>query len=156
MKTIIVVLTGALLLTQMRAQTNAVMFPQLLSTNNSVLMTNAEFRTCYGNQILFKNESSYQHFSGRDLSTNVLAELHVTVSSLEEDQIKIDAAKQKFNANAAKISADERRKQAWIQNEKDHPLSMYGGDYSKENPTRKGWDGRNYHDNQSSGNFIGN
>jgi hypothetical protein len=36
------------------AQTNIIIFPQLLSPTNTVLMTNAEFRTFSGNKIFRK------------------------------------------------------------------------------------------------------
>jgi len=74
------------------AQTNAIIFPQLLSPTNSVLMTNAEFRCYFGNKIFFRNDAGYQSFHPADLNTNVLATLGTTSAKLEVQQKALDDA----------------------------------------------------------------
>jgi hypothetical protein len=57
------------------ADNGAVIFPALLSTNNTVLMTNAEFRSTMGSVLLFKNDDGYRKFSFEQLSPDVLHRL---------------------------------------------------------------------------------
>jgi hypothetical protein len=148
------------------AQTNGIIFPQLLSPTNSVLMTNAEFRCFSGNRIIFKNDDGYQTFHAPDLNTNVLATLHITAHQLDRNQKALDAQSRQYKEQAASLQAAEAKKQY----DKDHPKSIYTGlnsdgsgqpdiglmNYNATNSSRKGWDGKHYHDNQSGGNFIGN
>ena len=82
------------------AQTKSIIFPQLLSPTNSVLMTNAEFRCYSGSNIFFRNGNGYHLFHAADLNTNVLSALHITVAQLEAQQQKLDAAKQQYKAQA--------------------------------------------------------
>jgi peroxiredoxin len=82
-------------------QTNSIIFPQLLSPTDSVLMTNAEFRCFSGNKIFFRNESSYQSFHATDLNTNVLVALHITAAQLETRQKNLDAANQRYREQVA-------------------------------------------------------
>lgn len=77
------------------AQTNSIIFPQLLSPTNSVLMTNAEFRCYSGAKIFFMNDAGYKAFYAADLNTNVLAALHISPAQLAAQQKKLDDAKQR-------------------------------------------------------------
>jgi peroxiredoxin len=80
---------------------DGLVFPQLLSPTNSVLMTNAEFRCYAGGKIFFKNDSGYQSFQAGDLNPGVLAALHTTAALLDAQQQKLDAANQRSQALAA-------------------------------------------------------
>jgi hypothetical protein len=84
------------------AQTNGIIFPQLLSSTNTVLMTNAEFRSYSGSRIIFKNDEGYQSFRAPDLNTNVLNALHITAAQLDLKQQALDAARQKYKDQAYK------------------------------------------------------
>ena len=151
------------------AQTNSIIFPQLLSPTNSILMTNAEFRCFSGNRIVFKNDNGYQTFHAPDLNTNVLAALHITAAQLDLNQKHLEAENQHYKNQVATAQAAQAV-EAKRQYEKDHPKSIYTGlnpdgsgqpdfglmNYTATNGSRKGWDGKHYHDNQSGGNFIGN
>lgn len=86
---------------QPSAQANGIVFPQLLSPTDSVLMTNAEFRLFSGDKIFFKNDSGYQSFHAADLNTNVLAALHATAAQLEMQQKNLAAANQRYKEQAA-------------------------------------------------------
>ncbi|HUE37223.1 MAG TPA: hypothetical protein VMO20_07515 [Candidatus Acidoferrum sp.] len=74
-----------------KAQTNSIVFPQLLSATNSVLMTNAEFRCVSGNRLFFKNDAGYQFFYATNLNASVFGTLHLNVTNLEIAQEKIIA-----------------------------------------------------------------
>jgi hypothetical protein len=65
------------------AQTNSIIFSQLLSSTNTVLMTNAEFRTISGAKIYFKNDAGYRMFYPGQLNSNALAVLHTSIAQLE-------------------------------------------------------------------------
>jgi peroxiredoxin len=82
-------------------QTDSVVFPQLLSPTDSVLMTNAEFRCFSGNKIFFRNDHGYKSFHAADLNANILATLHITAAQLEVLQKNLDAANQRYKAAAA-------------------------------------------------------
>ena len=100
------------------AQTNGIIFPQLLSSTNTVLMTNAEFRSYSGSRIIFKNDEGYQSFHAPDLNTNVLNALHITAAQLDLKQQALDAASQKYKDQVYKAQvADEaeRERQLAIQ-----------------------------------------
>jgi hypothetical protein len=100
------------------AQTNSIIFPQLLSPTNSVLMTNAEFHSIIGNRIFFGSGSDIRSFHAGDLNTNVLAALHVTPEQLAEKQLAMDAAEQKRKAQlAARQAEQERQRQLAIQDQ---------------------------------------
>jgi peroxiredoxin len=86
---------------QPSAQTNSIIFPQLLSPTDSVLMTNAEFRLFSGNKIFFKNDNGYQSFHAADLNPDVMAVLHTTAAQLEAQQKNLDAANERYREQAA-------------------------------------------------------
>jgi len=77
------------------AQTNSIIFPQLLSPTNSVLMTNAEFRMISVPKIYFKNDAGYRSFYPGELNSNVLTALHTSIEQIAAQQQKIidDAAR---------------------------------------------------------------
>src|ERR1700733_13787817 len=83
------------------AQTDSIMFPQLLSPTDSVLMTNVVFRYFAGNKIFFSNDTGCQSFHAADLNPNVLAALHITAAQLEAQQKNLDAANQRYKYAAA-------------------------------------------------------
>jgi alkyl hydroperoxide reductase subunit AhpC len=83
------------------AQTNDVVFPQLLSPTGAILMTNAQFRTVAGSKIIFRNDNGYQTYHTADLNTDVLATLHVTAAQLDARQKTVDAANQRYREQAA-------------------------------------------------------
>lgn len=122
------------------AQTN-IIFPQLISSTNTVLMTNAEFRCFGGDKIFFLNENGYQSFYAADLSTNVLSALHVTAAQLAARKKAQDEYDANYQSKVAAARADEARKQY----AKDHPVS---GIYHDSSSTV-------YDPNQQGGNFMG-
>ena len=75
------------------AQTNQVVFPQLLSCSNNVLMTNAEFRVSVGSKLFFQSGDDERGFEADALDTNVLATLGLSAEALKEAQAKMDAQK---------------------------------------------------------------
>lgn len=83
------------------ALATGLVFPQLVSPADSVLMTNAEFRCVSGDKIFFKSGNEYQSFHATDLNTNILAALHVTTAQLEAQQKSLDAANQRYNVQVA-------------------------------------------------------
>jgi len=91
------------------AQTNAIIFPQLLSPSGTVLMTNAEFRVIYGNKIWFLNDVGYKSFNADDLNTNVLNALGTSADELDSKKAAADAAHQKYLTSAAIIQAEQER-----------------------------------------------
>jgi peroxiredoxin len=82
-------------------QTNDVMFAQLLSPTDSVLMTNAEFRCFSGDKIFFRSDNGYQSFHAADLNPNVLAALHITAEQLEARQKNLDASNQRYKEESS-------------------------------------------------------
>jgi peroxiredoxin len=86
---------------QPAAQTASIVFPQLLSPADAILMTNASFRYFAGNKIFFSNESECQWFHAADLNSEVLTALHITTAQLEAQQKNLDTASQRYQAAAA-------------------------------------------------------
>lgn len=98
------------------AQTNSIIFPQLISITNSVLMTNAELRTIVGNKLFFRNGDEYRSFHAADLNTNVFVALNVTLEQLNTKQQALDAAEQKRKDELAAQQAEQaRQKQLQMQ-----------------------------------------
>jgi len=124
-------------------------------------MTNAEFRVISGNKIFFRNDAGYKTFHATDLDTNVLAVLHVTATGLDAKQAAMDrvyktAAIQNTIAQqkAALAQAQQQHQQQLQADEAQQThidLLEYGATHG-----RTGWDGKQFNDNQSQGNFIGN
>lgn len=82
--------------------TNVIVFEQLLSSSNTVLMTNAEFRCTSGDRIFFRNDAGYQDFHAADLNSNVLGKLHLTTDQLDLQQVRLDDQKYRTaNGSAA-------------------------------------------------------
>lgn len=116
MKAKLILLAGLFYGLVASAQTNTIIFAQLLSPTNSVLMTNAEFRCFSGNHIIFKNDSGYQVFRAPDLSTNVLVALHISAAKLDSQQQAMTLANQRYKEQVAAAAAEqERQKQLAIQ-----------------------------------------
>lgn len=86
---------------QPSAQTDGILFPQLLSPANSVLMTNSTFRSLSGDKIIFRNDNGYRTFHAGDLNPNVLAALHITTAQLEARQKSLNDANQRYREQAA-------------------------------------------------------
>lgn len=111
MKTKLVLIAAVFTALVSPAQTNSIIFQQLLSPTNSVLMTNAEFRVISGNKIFFKNDNAYQAFHAADLNTNVLAALHITADQLESQQKALNAANQRYKEQADAWQVEQARQQ---------------------------------------------
>ena len=107
MKTLLVLLIGCASVIILDAQTNSIVFPQLLSATNSVLMTNAEFRAVSGSKLIFKANDSYQSFEARLLNEDVLKRLGITVSQLESNK----AAALRTNLKASLQTQETTKKQ---------------------------------------------
>src|ERR1035437_6379718 len=110
MKTKLVLIAAMFAALISAAQTNSIIFPQLLSPTNSVLMTNAEFRVISGKKIFFLNEAGYKSFTAADLNTNVLAALGTSAAKLDSQQAARDAANKKYLVwQAADLAAQKVR-----------------------------------------------
>jgi hypothetical protein len=125
------------------AQTNTFLFPVLLSSTNSVLMTNAEFRSTFGNKVIFKSDDSLKGFAGPSLHSNVLQRLGLTLEQLETAQVALDAKNKRLTqqemeqqkqqailrssqlaAGAQKAEADAAAKQKEVEEyQKSHPAT---------------------------------
>lgn len=104
------------------AQTNAthravpVIFMQLLSAANSVLMTNAEFNTTVGNKLYFSNGGTCRAFRATNLNADVLATLHIAPEQLDAQQRTMDAAAQdRKDIAAAQLAEQVRQRNLAIQ-----------------------------------------
>ncbi len=161
MKLTIILIAALFFAISSSAQTNKIVFEKLLSPTNSVLMTNAEFRLISGDTIIFLNDVGYQKFHASDLNTNVLAALHVTAGGLELAQKELDLKNANYRVWYAKQVAAH---QAALAEQKSQKLSAEQAArqmqiewlHYQANHGRTGWDGHQFNDNQSIGNFIGN
>lgn len=95
----------------LQAQTNAVVFPRLLSCSNIVLMTDAEFRCTVGSKVFFQSGDDERGFEAETLDTNVLAKLGLSVDTLKEAQAKMDAQKHMAAAQYQQWLANQAKEQ---------------------------------------------
>jgi len=81
------------------AQTNGLFFPAVVSTNGSILATNAEFRGFNGGRVCFLiGDSDYRVFSGSQLDPAVLSRLGTTAEKLAAAQAALDANNKRFTS----------------------------------------------------------
>jgi hypothetical protein len=78
--------------------TNQIIFPLLLSTNQSALMTNAEFRCTQGIKVFFRNSdgSIYQSFNASEIDSNQLAQMGLNLATMEGAQNRLVEDRQQF------------------------------------------------------------
>jgi hypothetical protein len=78
--------------------TNQIIFPFLLSTNQSTLMTNAEFRCTQGIKVFFRNSdgSLYQSFNASEIDSNQLAQMGLSLAAMEDAQDRLVEDRQQF------------------------------------------------------------
>jgi regulator of protease activity HflC (stomatin/prohibitin superfamily) len=95
-----------------RSETNAVVFPALLSSTNSTLLSNAEFRRTFGSKVIFKSQDNLVGFEARSLHSNVLQRLGLTVEKLEADQAALDAK----NRRLTQQELEQQKQQAILRN----------------------------------------
>ena len=78
--------------------TNQIIFPLLLSTNQSTLMTNAEFRCTQGIKVFFRNSdgSIYQSFDASEIDSNQLAQMGLNLAAMEGAQNRLVEDRQQF------------------------------------------------------------
>jgi hypothetical protein len=78
--------------------TNQLIFPLLLSTNQSALMTNAEFRCTQGIKVFFRNSdgSIYQSFDASEIDSNQLAQMGLNLATMEGAQDRLVEDRQQF------------------------------------------------------------
>jgi hypothetical protein len=78
--------------------TNQIIFPLLLSTNQSALMTNAEFRCTQGIKVFFRNSdgSIYQSFDASEIDSNQLAQMGLNLATMEGAQNRLVEDRQQF------------------------------------------------------------
>jgi hypothetical protein len=78
--------------------TNQLIFPLLLSTNQSTLMTNAEFRCTQGVKVFFRNsdDSIYQSFDASEIDSNQLAQMGLNLAAMEGAQNRLVEDRQQF------------------------------------------------------------
>ena len=93
--------------------TNQLIFPLLLSTNESTLMTNAEFRCTQGIKVFFRNSdgSLYQSFNASEIDSNQLAQMGLNLATMEDAQGRLVEDRQQFAqqeaAGQAAIAAEQ-------------------------------------------------
>ena len=98
--------------------TNQIVFSVLLSTNESPLMTNAEFRCTQGIKVFFCTPdcSQYQSFDAREIDTNQLARMGLDLLKMEDDQTRLDEGRKKFDqaeaAGQAAVAAAQAAQEA--------------------------------------------
>src|SRR5580704_18545017 len=78
--------------------TNQIIFPLLLSTNQSALMTNAEFRCTQGIKVFFRNSdgSIYQSFNATEIDSNQLAQMGLNLDTMAGAQDRLTQDRQQF------------------------------------------------------------
>jgi hypothetical protein len=78
--------------------TNQLIFPLLLSTNQSALMTNAEFRCTQGIKVFFCNSdgSIYQSFNASEIDSNQLAQMGLNLAAMDGAQNRLVEDRQQF------------------------------------------------------------
>ena len=78
--------------------TNQLIFPFLLSTNQTTLMTNAEFRCTQGIKVFFRNSdgSIYQSFDAPEIDSNQLAQMGLNLATMEGAQDQLVQDRQQF------------------------------------------------------------
>ena len=83
--------------------TNQLIFPLLLSTNQSALMTNAEFRCTQGIKVFFRNSdgSIYQSFNASEIDSNQLAQMGLNLDTMEGAQDRLVQDRQQFEQQEA-------------------------------------------------------
>lgn len=83
--------------------TNQIIFSTLLSTNETPLMTNAEFRCTQGIKVFFctPDYSQYQNFDAREIDTNQLARMGIDLFKMEDDQTRLQEEREKFEQEEA-------------------------------------------------------
>jgi glucan-binding YG repeat protein len=91
--------------------TNPIVFSRIVSTNNSVLMTNAEFRSAFGRKIIFKSNLQLESFDFEKLHPSILEALKITPDNVKAEQAKLDEKNRAWNAQ----SAEEAQKVAGAQ-----------------------------------------
>ena len=91
--------------------TNPIVFSRIISTNNSVLMTNAEFRSAFGRKIIFKSDLQLESFDFEKLHPSILEALKLTPDNAKAEQAKLDEKNRAWNAQ----SAEEAQKAAGAQ-----------------------------------------
>lgn len=99
-----IILATMLLTLTASAQTNVIVFMDLLSPSNAILMTNAEFRCFSGDTVFFRNAMGYKKFHAADLNTNVLATLGTSLEKLKANENMLadaETAKRKKITEAA-------------------------------------------------------
>jgi hypothetical protein len=116
----------ALLVNTVFAQTKSIIFPQLLSITNSVLMTNAEFRDVSGTRIIFLANDVYQSFEASNLNESVLSRLGLTVSQLKSNK---DAAKTKQQAAQVAQAAYQKSLAALAGTNREIQILSVNADY---------------------------
>jgi hypothetical protein len=98
-----------------------VIFDQLLSASNSVLMTNAEFRQSFGRKLVFKSGLDLQSFDIGQLHPSVLKRLGLDPAGLAAAQKKLDDENKAFAVQRQQAQAVAR----------NQPPGGYGGPGSR-------------------------
>lgn len=116
----------------------------------------------------------YLRVNAEQVNSNVLAKLHFSLSAMIADQQRREAKDAAYRQEMAAATAQQAifEQQQILQQRRMAEVaagkyrSLYTGlnpdgsgkpNFSNpDNASRKGWDGKHYHDNQSEGNFIGN
>lgn len=110
-------------------QTNGIIFPELMSSTNTVLMTNAEFRCYSGDAMFFKSNDHYQIFHAKDLAQSVLDTLHTSADQLESKQRALDEYNRQYkDAAASYYRAKKNQEQSILDIMPDSYLGSGGGE----------------------------
>lgn len=124
--------------------TNRIIFPFLLSTNESTLMTNAEFRCTQGVRVFFCNSdgSIYQSFNASEIDSNQLARMGLDLATMEAAQSRLEESREQFAQQeaAGQAAAAAAQAQAAQQALQEQNASIGGTNQSGSasiNTTRK-------------------
>ena len=122
-------------------QTNIV-FPELLSPSETVLMTNAEFRCLTGGKLCFRSGlSDYRSYEAAKLHTNVLLKLGFTLEDLQKRQAAFDQknklATAAYAAQAAALAQQRQQAELKAQSDAEKLASFNATNAATANPAIK-------------------
>lgn len=100
--------------------TSRIVFDNLLSISNQVLMTKAEFRFAWGTNVYFKNDSDYKSFPATSLNASTFERLGFTPEGLQaacdQNTKQHEAYQQQKAQYQADLKVEQDRQAALIKN----------------------------------------
>ncbi len=101
---------------------DSIIFPKLLAKDGKELMKDAEFRSVFGRQLIFKHGEELQAFDVLAVAPDVLAQLGLTPDAALAEQTRLDRGNAAFAAGR-RLGAGAILKTAAEQIEKDRELA---------------------------------